>query len=78
MEFSPERIFLNMVMTLDGKITTRDGAGSKFASQADQERMLQIRSEADAIIIGAGTAIASNLRSTSRIPNKSGGQKDSF
>ena len=53
MEFSPERIFLNMVMTLDGKITTRDGAGSKFASQADQERMLQIRSEADAIIIGA-------------------------
>jgi riboflavin biosynthesis pyrimidine reductase len=60
MEFSPERIFLNMVMTLDGKITTRDGAGSKFASQADQERMLQIRSEADAIIIGAGTAIADN------------------
>jgi len=55
MEFSPERIFLNMVMTLDGKITTRDGAGSKFASQADQERMLQIRSEADAIIIGAGS-----------------------
>ena len=30
-----------MVTTLDGKITTRDGAGSKFASQAD------------AIIIGA-------------------------
>ena len=60
MEFPPERIFLNMVMTLDGKITTRDGAGSKFASQADQERMLQIRSEADAIIIGAGTAIADN------------------
>ena len=77
MEFSPERIFLNMVMTLDGKITTRDGAGSKFASQADQERMLQIRSEADAIIIGA-ELLLSNLRSTSRIPNKSGGQKDSF
>jgi len=33
-----------MVTTLDGKITTRDGAGSKFASQAD------------AIIIGAAIA----------------------
>ena len=56
MEFATERIFLNMVMTLDGKITTRDGAGPKFASRADQERMLHIRSEADSIIIGAGTA----------------------
>ena len=49
-----------MVTTLDGKITTRDGAGSKFASQAYQEMMLQIRSEADAIIIGARTAISDN------------------
>lgn len=37
MEFATERIFLNMVMTLDGKITTRDGAGPKFASRADQD-----------------------------------------
>ena len=44
----PEWIFLNIVTTLDGKITTRDGAGSKFASQAD------------AIIIGARTAISDN------------------
>ncbi len=56
----PELIFLNMAMTLDGKITTCDGTGPKFASQADQERMLQIRSSADAIIIGAGTAITDN------------------
>ena len=49
-----------MVMTLDGKITTRDGSGPKFASQADQERMMQLRSEADAIIIGARTAIDDN------------------
>ena len=60
MLFLPERTFLNMVMTLDGKITTRDGSGPKFASQADQERMMQLRSEADAIIIGARTAIDDN------------------
>ena len=60
MLFLPERTFLNMVMTLDGKITTRVGSGPKFASQADQERMMQLRSEADAIIIGARTAIDDN------------------
>ena len=60
MLFLPERTFLNMVMTLDGKITTRDGSGPKFARQADQERMMQLRSEADAIIIGARTAIDDN------------------
>ena len=60
MLFLPERTFLNMVMTLDGKITTRAGSGPKFASQADQERMMQLRSEADAIIIGARTAIDDN------------------
>ena len=60
MIFLPERTFLNMVMTLDGKITTRDGSGPKFASQADQERMMQLRSEADAVIIGARTAIDDN------------------
>ena len=74
----PERIFLNMAMTLDGKITTCDGTGSKFASQADQERMLQIRSSADAIIIGAGTAITDNphLKFIRPIPKMAEGTGD--
>ena len=71
----PERIFLNMAMTLDGKITTCDGTGPKFASQADQERMLQIRSSADAIIIGAGTAIT-HLKFIRRIPKIEEGTGD--
>lgn len=65
-----------MAMTLDGKITSCDGTGPKFASQADQERMLQIRSSADAIIIGAGTAITDNPTFIRPIPKMAEGTGD--
>ena len=45
-------------MSLDGKISTRDGAGPRFTSQADKVRLREIRSQADAILVGAGTIIA--------------------
>ena len=51
-------IFLNMAMSLDGKISTRDGAGPRFTSDADKIRLREIRSQADAILVGAGTIIA--------------------
>ena len=51
-------IFLIMAMSLDGKITTRDNQGPRFTSRADKIRLGQIRSQADAILVGAGTIIA--------------------
>ena len=52
------RTFLIMAVSLDGKISTRDGAGPRFASEADGIRLRQVRSHADAILVGAGTIIA--------------------
>ena len=51
-------IILNMAMSLDGKISTRDGAGPRFTSKADKVRMQEIRSQADVILVGARTIIA--------------------
>ena len=45
-------------MSLDGKITTRDGAGPRFTSKADKTRLQEIRTPADAILVGAETIIA--------------------
>ncbi len=47
-----------MAMSLDGKISTRDGAGPRFTSRADKLRLREIRSRADAILVGAGTILA--------------------
>ena len=57
---------LIMAMSLDGKITTRDGAGARFASKADQARLRERRSYADAILVGAGTIIADDPTFTER------------
>jgi len=59
-------IVLNMAMSLDGKISTRDGAGPRFTSQADKVRLREIRSQADAILVGARTIIADDPTFTSR------------
>ena len=51
-------IFLNMAMSLDGKISTRDDTGPRFTSSADKVRLREIRAQADAILVGAGTIAA--------------------
>ena len=62
-------IFLNMAMSLDGKITTRDNQGPRFTSNADKIRMGEIRSQADAILVGAATIIADDPTFTSSPSN---------
>ncbi len=57
---------LIMAVSLDGKISTRDGAGPRFASKADGIRLREIRSHADAILVGAGTIIADDPTFTER------------
>ena len=49
---------LIMAISLDGKISTRDGAGPGFTSDADGIRLRELRSYADAILVGAGTIAA--------------------
>lgn len=47
-----------MAMSLDGKISTRDGTGPRFTSSADKVRLREIRARADAILVGARTIVA--------------------
>ena len=48
-------IFLNMASSIDGKITTREREKFRFASDDDRDLMQELRSRADAVLIGRGT-----------------------
>ncbi len=48
-------IKLCMAMSLDGKISTVDQSGAHFSSAADKQRLLDLRTQTDAILVGART-----------------------
>jgi riboflavin-specific deaminase-like protein len=47
-------VYLNMISTLDGR-SARDGRSSTLGSDADLQRLLDLRTRADAVLIGTGT-----------------------
>lgn len=53
-------VYVNMATTVDGKITSAAREYPRFTSQYDRETMDRLRAEADAILVGAGTARADN------------------
>ncbi len=57
---APARVVLIAVASVDGKITTADNAGPRFASDNDKALLRQMRADADAVLIGAGTAADDN------------------
>jgi 2,5-diamino-6-hydroxy-4-(5-phosphoribosylamino)pyrimidine 1'-reductase len=48
-------VYINMAMTVDGKITSAAREYPRFTSDLDRTTMDRLRAEADAIVIGAGT-----------------------
>lgn len=48
-------VYMNMAMTVDGKITSTQREYANFTSDLDRTCMDRLRAEADAILIGAGT-----------------------
>ena len=48
-------VFINMAMTVDGKIATANRAVSSFGSKRDIEHMYELRTSADAVMAGART-----------------------
>jgi 2,5-diamino-6-(ribosylamino)-4(3H)-pyrimidinone 5'-phosphate reductase len=48
-------VYVNMAMTVDGKITSTGREYPKFSSRHDKRTMDHLRAEADAVLIGAGT-----------------------
>lgn len=51
----------NFALSLDGKIAARAKGPTSFTSAADLRRMLELRAEADAILIGRGTLEADDI-----------------
>jgi len=54
------RCFLNVAMSLDGKIASFAREMPTFPSQADRRLMDEVRARADAVLIGAGTLRATD------------------
>lgn len=54
-------VAMNFAMTFDGKISTRNRTPSDFSSKRDKRRLLELRSEADAILVTARTLRADRM-----------------
>ncbi|NIM02431.1 MAG: 2,5-diamino-6-(ribosylamino)-4(3H)-pyrimidinone 5'-phosphate reductase [Acidobacteria bacterium] len=53
-------VFINMAMTVDGKITSAKREYPRFSSPHDRIRMDRLRASADALMVAAGTVRADN------------------
>jgi len=50
-------VFINVAMTVDGKIDTVQRKGAAISSARDKQRVDQLRAEADAVMVGGKTLI---------------------
>ncbi len=48
-------VFINMAMSADGKIASANRKVTSLGSRTDHDRLLELRTKADAILTGAGT-----------------------
>ena len=57
-------IVINFAITADGKVSTVNKDPAHFTSKADLQRLLSIRTKADAILVGRGTLEADQMSMT--------------
>jgi len=50
-------VFINVAMTVDGKIDTFERKGAAISSQRDKERVDRLRAESDAVMVGGRTLL---------------------
>ncbi len=55
-------VTVNFAVTWDGKVSTRNRTPSDFSSKRDKQRLLEIRSKGDALMVGRSTIAADNMR----------------
>jgi diaminohydroxyphosphoribosylaminopyrimidine deaminase/5-amino-6-(5-phosphoribosylamino)uracil reductase len=68
------RITLKAAASLDGKVAAADGTSRWITGPAARADAHRLRGEADAVMVGAGTALADNPRLTVRLPGWPGRQ----
>lgn len=65
--FRPKlRVLINLALSADGKISTTGKSPAHFTSQPDFERLLDLREEADALLVGRATLEADSMTMTAR------------
>jgi diaminohydroxyphosphoribosylaminopyrimidine deaminase/5-amino-6-(5-phosphoribosylamino)uracil reductase len=68
------RVTLKAAASLDGKVAAPDGSSQWITGPAARADAHRLRAEADAVAVGAGTALADDPRLTARIPGYTGRQ----
>jgi diaminohydroxyphosphoribosylaminopyrimidine deaminase / 5-amino-6-(5-phosphoribosylamino)uracil reductase len=68
------RVTLKAAASLDGKVAAPDGSSQWITGPAARADAHRLRAEAEAVAVGAGTALADDPRLTARLPGYSGRQ----
>ncbi|MCK9297970.1 MAG: 2,5-diamino-6-(ribosylamino)-4(3H)-pyrimidinone 5'-phosphate reductase [Methanoculleus sp.] len=61
-------VFVNVAMSADGKISTRERRQVRISGSEDYSRVDRIKAESDAIMVGIGTVLADNPSLTVKSP----------
>ncbi|MDD3934298.1 MAG: dihydrofolate reductase family protein, partial [Methanoculleus sp.] len=61
-------VFVNVAMSADGKISTRERRQVRISGSGDFSRVDRIKAESDAIMVGIGTVLADNPSLTVKSP----------
>ncbi|MFZ5879568.1 MAG: dihydrofolate reductase family protein [Chloroflexota bacterium] len=57
-------VFINVAVTADGKMDTFERKGAAISSEHDKQRVLRLRAEADAVLVGGKTLLSEDPKLT--------------